>query len=92
MKPLHVAMVLILLGCGIPREEDVRAEFLADNHGAAVESTGPGEGDASNVYFHIRYRLPGDSTLWEQVWLYQKDADGLWHVTSRDTTIVKRAT
>ena len=92
MKLQHVALVLSLLGCGVPRKEDVRATFLAENPGATVESAGPGEGDGNNVYFHIRYRLPGDSTLREQVWLYQKGPDGSWRVTSRDSSVVRRAT
>jgi hypothetical protein len=84
--------VLLLAACGGPTDTDVRRTFLADAPEAQIEGLGPGEGDGGNVYYHIRYRLPPDTTVWEQIWLYQRGNDGKWSITWRDTTIVKRAT
>jgi hypothetical protein len=83
MKGQILLALSLLAACTSPDENEVRATFLADNPTAIIESIGPGEGDDSNVYLHIRYRVPGDSTLWENVWLYQKGVSGRWQLTSK---------
>jgi hypothetical protein len=84
--------ILFLAACGGPSNNDVRRTFLAEAPQAQIEDLGPGEGDGDNVYYYIKYRIPPDTILKEQVWLYQRGTDGKWSVTWRDTTIAKRAT
>jgi len=92
MTRLALVSALFLAACGGPSSNEVRATFLIEAPQAHIESLGPGEGDGGNVYYHVRYRIPPDTVLWEQVWLYQKGTDGTWSITWRDTTIAKRAT
>jgi hypothetical protein len=92
MTRLVFVPVLFLTACGGPSDNDVRNTFLAGAPQAQIQDLGPGEGDGGNVYYHIKYRIPPDTILWEQVWLYQKGSDGKWSITWRDTIIAKRAT
>ncbi len=85
-------LAFVLGGCGAPSSSDVRAAFLANHPAAAVTFVNPAEGADDFVYYDIRYRLPPDTTLWEQNWLYQKGADGDWRVTRRDSSIIKGVT
>ena len=91
MKYWQLIPLGLVASCG-PGDSAVRTEFLADHPQATVTFVGPGEGDDANVLYHIRYRLPADTTVWEQVWLYQKGPNGRWQVTHRDSSIAKRAT
>ena len=88
MKRLLIVVAAILVGCGVPSTNDVRRDFLAVYPNARVVDLGPGEGDSDDVYYHIRYRLPPDSTVLEQVWLYQRGAGDRWTVTHRDSSNV----
>jgi hypothetical protein len=92
VKNWPVLLAVIAAGCGAPTASEVKAAFLGENPQALIFSVGTGEGDADNLYYHIRYRLPPDTTLWQQVWLYQRGADGRWGVTYRDTTTAGGAT
>jgi hypothetical protein len=40
--------------------------------------TGPGEGDASTVCFHVRYFRSGDGSLHEEICHVLKDERGTW--------------
>ena len=80
-----LVLSLLIAGCFGPREKDVRADFLRSNPGARIEMATPGEGDGAAVYYHIRYRTTGDTTLREVVWQYMKQPDGAWRNTSRGT-------
>jgi hypothetical protein len=72
----------LLAGCGGPNEQSVSADFLKKNPTATVISALPGEGDAENVYFHIKFKTPSDSGVKTEVWLYQKDLNSkAWQVT-----------
>jgi len=90
MKRVLIVVVAILAACGVPSNSDVRRDFLAIYPNATVVDLGVGEGDASDAYFHIKYRLPPDTSLLEQVWLYQRGADDRWTVTHRDSSTVTR--
>jgi hypothetical protein len=83
MKGQILLLLPLIAACTSPDDEEVRATFLADHPSAIIESIAPGEGDDRNVQLHIRYRVPGDSTLWENVWLYQKGAAGRWQLRSK---------
>jgi len=61
----------------------VRSEFLARHPGYIVEFIGAGEGDSDNVYYHVRYRKPGATVLFEQQWLYQDHGEKEWTCTWR---------
>jgi hypothetical protein len=82
-----VALILapLLAGaCSVPRDDDVRAEFLRAHPGARVESLEVGEGDSDHAYYHIRFRAAAsDTALREAVWLYARQPDGSWRNTHR---------
>ena len=90
MKYVVIVVAAIVAACGVPSNSDVRRDFLVIYPNATVVDLGVGEGDASDAYFHIKYRLAPDTTLLEQVWLYQRGADDLWTVTARDSSAVTR--
>jgi hypothetical protein len=75
---------LLAAACSVPRDEDVRAEFLRAHPGVRVESLEVGEGDGDHAYYHIRFRgAAGDTALREAVWLYARQPDGSWRNTWR---------
>jgi hypothetical protein len=83
-RTVHRILLGSLLGlgavaCGMPSDEDVRAEFLRDAPTFAVESVQSGEGDGSIVYKHIRYTRPGTARECVVVWGYQQ-AEPVWRV------------
>jgi len=86
VKTLILASTVFLLSCGMPSDDRVRSEFLALHPGAAIVDAGPGEGDSDHAYWCIRYRVPSDTTLREQYWLYQRGADG-FKVIHRDSAV-----
>jgi hypothetical protein len=75
--------VLVLGGCGGPSGEAVRADFMREHPRAVVVSADPGEGDSEHAYYHIRFRVPPDTTLQETVWAYRRAANGTWRVFHR---------
>lgn len=79
-----LGVLLLLAGCGGPTDQRVKAAFEQGNPGAEVVFVGPGEGDGSSVYYHIKYRRPGDDQVHEDVWQYVKQRDGSWAVTHKD--------
>jgi hypothetical protein len=58
---------------------------MREHPGAAVVSADPGEGDSEHAYYHIRFRVPSDTTVRETVWGYRRAADGTWRVFHRDS-------
>jgi len=55
-------------------------DFLKDNPTAIIVNVGPGEGDNDTVYYHIKYRKSSKETIFESVWMYQRDENGTWKV------------
>jgi hypothetical protein len=49
-------LVVLVLACGGPKEDTVRADFTREHPAAEVISAQPGEGDSEQVYYHIRFR------------------------------------
>jgi hypothetical protein len=72
----------LLVGCGGPTDDRVRAAFLRENPDAVITMVAPGEGDSSTVYMHIRHRRAGQAAECEVVWGYQQ-ADREWRLFSR---------
>jgi hypothetical protein len=68
-----------------PSDAQVRAEFIQEHPSFQVDSVAVGEGDGSAAYFHIRYRLPGDATVHEDVWQYLDTGDKRWRVNHKET-------
>ena len=83
--PAALALALLAATCSMPRDEEVRAEFLRAHPGARLESLEVGEGDGEHAYYHIRFRaaVAGDTALREAVWLYARQADGSWRNAHR---------
>jgi hypothetical protein len=83
---LAVVMGLAFASCSrAPTDAQVRAEFSQEHPSFHVESVGVGEGDGSAAYFHIRYRVPGDSAVREDVWQYLDTGDKRWRVNHKET-------
>jgi uncharacterized lipoprotein NlpE involved in copper resistance len=71
-------LCVLLMGCNNPDDKVVRQEFLAQTKDASIVFVGIGEGDSDHAYYHIRYKVQGNDTLWEDIWLYQKQTSGNW--------------
>lgn len=85
VRRLTAALALVAGACGFPGDAEVRARFEREHPTYEVVGVGPGEGDGSAVYYHIRYRRPGDSRVHEDVWLYLDRGDGRKVLTHRET-------
>jgi len=77
-KFLSILVFSFLLACSVPNDRVVRQEFLAERPNASIEFLGVGEGDSDHAYYHIQYRIPSDSRVLEEIWLYQKQSNGAW--------------
>ena len=77
---LIIAVTLLgIAGCSQPTGESASADFARRHPGATVVSALAGEGDAQNVYFSIRYRMPPDDQIRTSELLYQRDrGSGAW--------------
>ena len=83
---MGLAFVLALTSCSrAPSDAQVRAEFLREHPSFLVEFVGVGEGDGSVAYFHIRYRVPGDASVHEDVWQYLDTGDKRWRLNHKET-------
>jgi hypothetical protein len=85
-------LMLVIASCGLPSDDQVKADFLTLHPRAVIEFSGVGEGDADHASWCIRFREPPDTTLREQIWLYQRGADDRFHVAHRDSSVVKGKT
>ena len=81
--------LLLLAGCGQPSSDRVQDDFLALHPTALIVEAGAGEGDFDHALWCIRYRLPADTLLREQVWLYQRSSGDEWGVIRRDSGMAK---
>jgi hypothetical protein len=70
---------------GPPSDDVVRADFLREHPDVTVEFVGVGEGDGSAAYFHIRYKKPGDDTLYEDIWQYLDAGEKQWRLNHKET-------
>lgn len=74
---LLIVLAFLLVGCGAPDKERVSRDFkqlFTKEVGTKVQpiiiSTGPGEGDADNVYQHIRFDvLAEEDVALKEGWL-----------------------
>ena len=78
-------VVLCLVGCGVPKEATVKADFLKAHPTYEVTSVVVGEGDGAAAYFHIKYRKPKDQQIYEDVWQYLDRGDGKWQLNHKET-------
>ena len=86
MRRILLGALLLLVACSGPAASSIRSEFQRARPNAEIVSLGTGEGDADHVYYHIRYRLPSDPAVHEEVWGYHKGPDGRWTRFSTDST------
>ncbi len=80
----------LLFACGKLKDEQVRSDFLREHPAYEIVSSGVGEGDASAVYYHIKYKKPGDGRTYEDVWQYIKIGDSGWALTHKETLNLKQ--
>jgi len=76
--PIFLAALacLVLLGCGFPSDEAVKADFLKENPSSTIVDIGSGEGDGETVYKIIRFRPPGSAAECVVEWGYQRTEPG----------------
>lgn len=75
--------LLTVAGCGVPGEGEVRSDFRKEHPSYEVVSAGPGEGDGGAVYYVIKYRKPGDDSVYEVEWQYMDRGGERWELTNR---------
>jgi hypothetical protein len=85
-KLLTFSVVLLVISCSVPNKSAIKADFLKEHPDAEVIAVFAGEGDSSNVYMHIQYKLLNGAEIYEDVLLYQKLGDGLWKKTGRSAS------
>jgi hypothetical protein len=83
------AAALVLAACTScsfgPSDSRVRADFLREHPTFIIEDIGAGEGDGGAVYYHIRYRKPGDDQVHEDVWQYLNTGEKVWKLNHKET-------
>jgi hypothetical protein len=84
MVGLLLCVLTLAVGCGGPKDERVRSEFLAENPQHRLHSVIVGEGDSSAAYFHIKHSAPGTTNIREAVWLYMENGKGEWEVRHKE--------
>lgn len=57
--------------------ETVKADFAEKRPGYEFIDCGVGEGDIVVAYVHVKYKIPGDDKIQEEVWQYW-DTDSVW--------------
>ena len=85
--PPLVVLLVGLVACAGPRDEDVRVAFAQENPTYSIISVAPGEGDSSTVYMNIRYRRPGTSPECVVTWGYQEKDQG-WSIFHKGTPVL----
>jgi hypothetical protein len=80
------ALWLVCAGCSPGLDSQVRAEFRQAHPTAIVLDVAASEGDDSTVYYHIRFRLPGDTTVRVDEWQYVKRPGRRWANSWRKST------
>jgi hypothetical protein len=81
-----ILLALAVTSCSrAPSDAAVRADFLREHPDVSVESVGVGESDGSAAYFHIRYKRPGDDTVYEDVWQYLDAGEKQWRLNHKET-------
>jgi len=79
-----VLFMFALSSCGSPSADDVRKNFLKHYPTAEIVDIGPGEGDGSAVYMHIKYKLPGSTDIHEDVWQYLNTGGQKWSLNHKE--------
>lgn len=75
-----LTVAMLLGGCGVPSRSSVKADFTKANPSWEVVSVGVGEGDGGAAYFHIKYRKPNDTVVYEDVWQYLDRGGSRWQL------------
>lgn len=82
---LLVATVGVLTGCGVPGEAQVRKAFQRENPTCTVTDVYVSEGDASAVYFTIKYRDLASQTDRRACWQYINRGKEGWLLNRKDS-------
>ncbi len=85
---LIICLIAFSLSCGFPSEEEVKNDFKSANPTLEPISAIVGEGHGDAGYYHIRYRKPNDDRMYEQVWLYLRQDDGIFKITHKEKEVV----
>ena len=87
MALMFCLVVLILIDCkGMPGEDEFRNDFLKVHPSAEIVSIYWDGEDCGAIYFIVKYRLPGEEAIKEDVWYYSKSGGGKWTNTRREST------
>jgi hypothetical protein len=80
---LLLLAVLFQTGCGGPTRSDVKSDFQKENPTYTILSALVGEGDSDTVYYHIKYKKPGNDLAYEVVWQYMNKGGKKWELTHK---------
>jgi hypothetical protein len=86
-KPLIAGAVMTLIlvtSCNTITRKQAETEFLRACPECTILSSGPGEGNADQVYYDFRFRKPNDDKPYHEIWLFMRQPDNTWKVTHRE--------
>jgi hypothetical protein len=85
LRHLFLGVCIFLTSCGdTPNDRKVEADFLKQHPTWEVLSVNVGEGDASAAYYHIRYKRPGESQVYEEIWQYLNEGQSVWKLSHQE--------
>ena len=82
-RALLAGTVSVVAGCGGPTETQVRTAFQRENPGCTVADVYVSEGDASAVYFTIKYRDDASQTNRRACWQYLNQGQDGWRLSHK---------
>lgn len=65
-----LGVVLLTASCSPLGQPEANNMFLKKHPGYEIIDSGPGEGDSDAVYYHFRFKKPGDEKVHEEVWQF----------------------
>jgi len=82
---LLASTVGVLSGCGGPSDAQVRRAFQRENPDCTVTDVYVSEGDASAIYFTIKYRDPTSQIDRRACWQYLNQGEEGWRLNYKDS-------
>ena len=75
MNKIYITLLIVIfsfLGCSLPHEKDVIADFENQYPEREVISAVAGKRDSNHVFFYIQYKGSDSKELKTEVWYYQR--------------------
>lgn len=83
---LVLVWILFLTACSTgPGRNQVKKDFQAMHPDYTVVEIYTGEGDGAAVYYHIKYKKPGEDRIHEDEWQYVNTVENMWALRHRET-------